>query len=175
MVKPSSKQPKIMFGAAAYEAMPHFASIPEALAPLETELEQHAARPSSDAASQPSWGPGAYGALSAEYTAKKYPWIARALLQIDAELMDIGTDDQSRIALGIETRLPNGYVKRQLASPWIFSLDALNSFCEYNWLEYAKVSATQAWPKQWFWVTAPSTGVRPRRADSFAERGLLSR
>jgi hypothetical protein len=120
----------------------------------------------------PTWGPSAQGKLSDAYEAKQFPWIAKVMTQIDCELMDVGAEDQSRVALGIETRLPSGGLRRQLASPWIFSLEALDTFCEYNWANYAKVRADELWPKTWFWVGQPTRGIRPRRADSFAERGL---
>jgi hypothetical protein len=158
---------KILFGAAALDSQQAPFAEPELLVPpVETVL---AACPGVD-----SWGPAARGALSKEYSAKRHPWIAKVLNQIDAELLDVGVDDQSRVALGIETRLASGYLKRQLASPWIFSLEALNTFCEYNWAAYSKVSATQVWPRTWFWETKPVKGSRPRRADSFAERPLGS-
>jgi hypothetical protein len=170
-------KPKILFGAAASDGAVafeqasregRFSSLSTASAtdpPISTPC---------DPSDTPSWGPAARGALSLDFNPKKFSWIARVMLQIDAELLDVGVDDQSRVALGIETRLPSGYLKRQLASPWIFSLDALNTFCEYNWAEYEKLSATQTWPRTWFWESKPAKGVRPRRADSFAERGLGS-
>jgi hypothetical protein len=158
---------KILFGAAALDSSQAPFTEPELL-PDPPE------RASVPAPTADTWGPAARGALSKDYSAKRYPWIAKVLQQIDAELLDVGVDDQSRVALGIETRLASGYLKRQLASPWIFSLDALNTFCEYNWPEYSKQSATQIWPRTWFWETKPAKGSKPRRADSFAERPLGS-
>ncbi len=166
---------KILFGAAASDGAVAFEQATrEPAAAAESVVSPKKFASPNLAADAPTWGPAARGALSLEFSQKKFPWIARVMLQIDAELLDVGVDDQSRVALGIETRLQSGYLKRQLASPWIFSLDALNTFCEYNWAEYAKLSATQVWPRTWFWETKPAKGVRPRRADSFAERGFGS-
>ena len=97
-----------------------------------------------------TWGPSRH--LQAEFEQSAYPCLARVMSALNVQVIQVqGTDEPARAALGRSGEPKASPDATQRVTPYFFSLEALDYFCEQNWRHFAMLTGVDNLPRRWFW------------------------